>query len=134
MRKSVDDKVLYSLIGKKIVDARMRATGGSLSQAQLAKKAGLTRGSIANIELGAQRAPVHTLWAIAEALGIEPRQLLPTESELEGQDYPEQLHFASSVRRVMEGMESGPRVQTWISQKQGELRQKSSQDNKRRNQ
>ncbi|MEW6227545.1 MAG: helix-turn-helix transcriptional regulator [Bacillota bacterium] len=47
------------------------------TQEALAKAVDLSRTSITNIELGRQRFPLHKLWEIARALGVETRVLLP---------------------------------------------------------
>ncbi len=47
-----------------------------MNQATLALKAGLSRGSIANIEGGNQRVMVHTLVEIAAILGTKPELFL----------------------------------------------------------
>src|SRR2546427_2493201 len=75
VRASADS--LYLLLGKRIAEARSKRSGGSWSQGQLARACHLTRGSIANIELGRQRPPFHTIWQFGAALGIEPRSLVP---------------------------------------------------------
>jgi transcriptional regulator with XRE-family HTH domain len=51
--------------------------GVPVTQQQLADQAGLTRSSIANVEAGRQRVPLHVLAAIALALKVEPQDLLP---------------------------------------------------------
>jgi transcriptional regulator with XRE-family HTH domain len=69
------------------VDAFYRAFGervrqtreGRLSQAQLARQMRLSRGSIANIEAGRQRIPLHVLLVLARELGVEPEALIPRE-------------------------------------------------------
>ena len=62
-----------------------------LSQAALAKKLGMTRTSIVNIEAGRQRAPIHVLWAIAEELRTDVALLLPTRSDYEQETEPVEL-------------------------------------------
>jgi transcriptional regulator with XRE-family HTH domain len=69
---SVD--LLYRAIGKLVRLARERA---ALTQEQLAARVGLTRTSITNIERGRQKIQVHTLCAIAEAVGVPCSALLP---------------------------------------------------------
>ncbi|MGA5040035.1 helix-turn-helix domain-containing protein [Streptomyces capoamus] len=61
-------------IGRRVRAARVRA---KLTQELLARKAGLTRGSITNIESGAQAPPPYRLVRLASALGVEPADLLP---------------------------------------------------------
>jgi transcriptional regulator with XRE-family HTH domain len=54
-----------------------RARGERFSQAALARRIGMSRGSIANIEVGRQRIPLHLLTVLARELGVEPGSLLP---------------------------------------------------------
>ncbi len=79
MRRPPDSERLYEFVGRTIRQIRAEAR---LSQTALAKRCGLTRGSIANIELGNQRPTLHTLWTVAEALNVEPRDLVPARDEL----------------------------------------------------
>lgn len=65
---------LYREIGHRIREARLRA---SLTQVELAQKAGLARTSITNIEMGNQQPTVHALWRIADAVQTSPCDLLP---------------------------------------------------------
>jgi transcriptional regulator with XRE-family HTH domain len=59
--------------------ARVRAARGHrLSQTQLARKVGLSRGSIANIETGRQHVPLHMILVLARELAVDPTSLLPT--------------------------------------------------------
>lgn len=62
----------YADIGRRIRDARVR-TGAT--QAQLATQASMTRSSLANIEAGRQRIPVHVLVLVSEALNVAPTEL-----------------------------------------------------------
>lgn len=70
---------LYALTGSKIRQARTRR---EWSQADLAAEVGLTRSSIANVEAGRQKLPVHGLLRIAGALNVRPDSLLPALDEL----------------------------------------------------
>lgn len=67
---------LYAAVGFRIT--RLRKARG-LRQDDLAVAIGLTRPSIANTESGRQRVPLHTLLAIAQALGVELVDLLAVE-------------------------------------------------------
>jgi len=58
--------------------ARVRNARGSRSQTELAAASGLTRATIANLELGRYRARLDTLDRIARALGLDPASLLPS--------------------------------------------------------
>src|SRR5580698_9588997 len=72
---------LYRELGRKIRQARERQ-GQRLSQDALAKRLGVSRASIVNIEAGRQRAPLHLLWQIAELLGSDLTELIPSREEL----------------------------------------------------
>jgi transcriptional regulator with XRE-family HTH domain len=69
-----DQDWLYREIGRRIRDARRRA---SLTQVDLAQKAGLARTSITNIEMGNQQPTIHALWRIADSVQTSPCDLLP---------------------------------------------------------
>ena len=71
---------LYAIVGTRVRVAREAA---ELSQEQLAAAVGLTRTSITNLEMGRQQTPLHTLYAIAHALNLPLKDLLP--------DYPEKV-------------------------------------------
>jgi transcriptional regulator with XRE-family HTH domain len=72
---------LYRELGRRIRQARQR-NGEKLSQDALAKRLGISRASVVNIEAGRQRAPLHLLWQIAELLGTDLTQLIPRSEEL----------------------------------------------------
>ncbi len=76
-----DSSALYKAVGRKIRTARERLEP-KLSQAKLAKKLGISRVSIVNIEAGRQHAPLSLLSQIAEILGIELLLLIPRRNEL----------------------------------------------------
>jgi transcriptional regulator with XRE-family HTH domain len=65
---------LYARLGERVLSARRHM---GMSQQQLAERVGLTRTSITNLEQGRQKIQVHTLYAIAAALGVGPETLLP---------------------------------------------------------
>ena len=52
-----------------------------LSQAMLAKKAGLDVVTISRLETGKQSATYATMHKLAEALGVEPGELVETEGK-----------------------------------------------------
>lgn len=64
----------YAVVGKRIRDAR---EDQGLSQMELATAALLGRTSIANIEAGRQRPPMHKLQLIAFTLGMHPGEFFP---------------------------------------------------------
>ena len=73
----MDEPLLYQQFGELVRRYRNRL---SLSQVQLGTAIGLTRASIANIETGRQRIPLHHLFRIASALKIEIDVLLPRQA------------------------------------------------------
>jgi transcriptional regulator with XRE-family HTH domain len=71
----------YVELGQNIRRHRQRAEA-RLSQDTLAKRVGMSRTSITNIEKGRQQLPLHMLYAFADALGVEPVVLLPDKKKL----------------------------------------------------
>lgn len=53
-----------------------------MTQTQLADVAGVLRTTIANIESGRQRVPLHVLYKLATSLDVEARDLLPPNAEV----------------------------------------------------
>jgi transcriptional regulator with XRE-family HTH domain len=74
------DDALYELLGDRVKNARVAA---KLSQGQLAKKLGLHRVSVVNIEKGRQRPPLHVLSHFARELNVELIQLIPRDGDFE---------------------------------------------------
>jgi len=74
-----DFEELYLEVGRRLRQAR--ETQG-LSQEKLATQLGLSRASVVNIEAGRQRAPMHLLWQLSEALGTDLTLLIPRREEL----------------------------------------------------
>lgn len=75
--KSLEES-FYKWVGKKIAIIRRKE---KLTQEKLANKIGLSRASIVNIEKGRQTPPLFTFWALAEALKVEPYEILPLKNE-----------------------------------------------------
>ena len=65
---------IYEKIGALIRDRRKSL---NLKQENLATMLGISRGSLANIEIGRQGVLVHQLYRFAEALQLSPFDLLP---------------------------------------------------------
>ena len=66
---------LYRALGRRVA-ARRKVL--ELTQAQLANRVGFSRASIANIERGEQRLPLHQIYRLTTALGLsEISDLLP---------------------------------------------------------
>ncbi|MFF8323011.1 helix-turn-helix domain-containing protein [Streptomyces bobili] len=75
------ERAFNAEIGKRVREARARA---ELTQESLAREAGLTRGSITNIESGMQAPPPYRLVRLAAALRVEPAALLPSLNSVDG--------------------------------------------------
>jgi transcriptional regulator with XRE-family HTH domain len=67
---------IYESLGGNIRRERARL---AMNQGELARKVGLSRTSVTNVELGRQGLAVHQLFEFAAALGVEPCRLLPEE-------------------------------------------------------
>lgn len=120
----IEIDALYRIIGQRIAQARAEKESARLTQAELAGEVRLSRGSIANIELGTQRAPLHTLWQIARALRIEPRLLIPTQAELD--EIVSTMSEAASLepedeRILLSTGKLGSRLASWISGARAEI-------------
>lgn len=66
----------YLGFASRVRNARIRA---GMSQDDLAKRLGVTRPSVSNIESGRQRVLAHTACAIADITGVEREELLSPE-------------------------------------------------------
>lgn len=73
----VDEILLYNLIGSTIRQERRKA---EMTQEQLADSVGVLRTSITNIEAGRQKLPLHVLYEICNALGVEIASILPSNA------------------------------------------------------
>lgn len=74
---NLDERQLYSLIGVRIKELR-----GQRRQEQLAAAIGMLRTSVANIESGRQKTPLHVLYRVCAFLDVEPAVLLPSLTEV----------------------------------------------------
>lgn len=73
------EDLLYQEIGKRIRNYREQK---KWTQEELADRVNRSRTSITNIEQGKQRFQIHSLYEIADTLGITPLDLLPPPTEL----------------------------------------------------
>ncbi len=74
---------LYRYLGQRLREQR---TSLGMTQQQVAVATGQLRTSIANIEAGRQRPPLHVLYLICAELGLEIIDLLPSTSEIVTED------------------------------------------------
>ena len=70
---------LYEEFGRGLRSARKAA---NLTQEALAERIGLSRTSITNIEKGRQHVALHMLFSLANAVGVEPEELLPQKESV----------------------------------------------------
>jgi transcriptional regulator with XRE-family HTH domain len=75
----VDDVRLYRTLGTRLRRKRLE-TG--LTQGQLADAADVLRTSIANIEAGRQKPPLHVLYRICAVLEVEVSTILPALADI----------------------------------------------------
>lgn len=95
------DKLIYEALGRQISTRRQEL---EKSQDQLAREIGISRASLANIELGRQNVYVHQIVQIARALGMSSaRELVPDG------------HVEVGRKRIGIRIESGDRLS--VSQK-----------------
>lgn len=96
----------YIEFGRRLRKAR---TDAGLSQDLVAKRVGLSRTSITNIELGRQHVALHMLYQFASTLGVQPMTLLPTEFPHTSPDVVE----PRLLRKA--GVPEGGREEEWVS-------------------
>ena len=75
---------MYPVTANDLTAIAMRETRRErdVTQADLADVLCVTRSHVANLETGRFNISLALLWEIGEALGIEPRYLIPTADEL----------------------------------------------------
>ena len=83
-------ELFYAEFGQRLADER---NARNLSQELVAGRVGMSRTSIVNIEKGRQRVPLHMLYSLADALGVEVARLLPArrQSAAGGETLPSEL-------------------------------------------
>jgi transcriptional regulator with XRE-family HTH domain len=74
---------LYREFGRLLKQRRKQAR---LTQDDVAHRVGLARTSITNIEQGRQHVSLHMIYALADAIGVGPQELLPSKSILPQKD------------------------------------------------
>lgn len=79
-KKPVNEDLLYRELGRRVAARRSEL---KINQQSLADRIGLTRGSVANIERGKQRIPLHQLYRLAAALDDTPVEALLPQKDLE---------------------------------------------------
>jgi transcriptional regulator with XRE-family HTH domain len=120
---------LYKTLGALI---RSQRRSVDMAQKVLANRVGLSRATLANIETGRQRVLVHQLYAIAEALGISPLDLLTTQTKAADRS---QIPMPSNINdqqkeqiaRLIDSAQSNPKSETTTHEKEtGTIKRRSS--------
>jgi len=104
-------KPLNRLVGNRVQRLRRSRIPKPLTQKELSERTreALTRSSIASIERGFQGISLAQLYALAQALEVEPAELLPPRAEV----------FPSQMRKVEELLKrSTPKVASFLRQVQ----------------
>lgn len=97
--------VIYKEFGRRLREARETA---QLSQDAVARRVGLSRTSVTNIELGRQRVALHMFYRFASALGAQPSELLPKQLPQTANDIVE----PQLLRKA--GVPEGGRELEWV--------------------
>jgi transcriptional regulator with XRE-family HTH domain len=103
---------IYPEIGALI---RRRRKKLKLTQEQLAGHLGISRASVANMEIGRQKVLVHQIYALASALQVTPSDLLPSTQRLTGPSEWEALplpdNLNSQQKEQITRLLSGPQTE-----------------------
>lgn len=106
------EDAFYADVGKMIKKYRVQA---GFTQAELASRIEMTRSSVANIEAGRQRFPLHVLAQLSEILDSQPSVLIPAKSyftasaALSKETHAELDEISSTARRFVENAILGSR-------------------------
>jgi len=103
------EEAIYISIGAAI---RKRRKQLKYTQERLAPKVGISRATLANIEIGRQSILIHTLYRIADVLEMSPFDLLPEARRTENFDaivalpLPDDLNLEQKrqIVRMLEGV------------------------------
>lgn len=91
---NMDESRIYAALGTLV---RQHREGQGMSQLSLARRVDLSRASIANIELGRQRIPLHHVYRLADALGVNPHTLLPDLTAIPSQAVSRGINSSMSL-------------------------------------
>lgn len=92
----INEKALYLEIGARL---KQRRSERGTTQDELADAVGLLRTSIANIESGRQRTPIHVLYNLCLALATDLEAILPSTKEINVQQRV-QMNIEGSIKEV----------------------------------
>lgn len=109
----MDESFLYERLGALIKKNRLRC---KMTQSYLAKRVGLSRGSIANIESGSQRILAHQLYIFSTYLEIKPADLLPKDIEEEIKNIRDLNIVVSGTKDETVQKETDDKVLAWVNE------------------
>ena len=103
----MNEKAINKAFGVRLKEERARS---SITQDELAKRAGIGRTTVANIERGRQSVSIPVLYRLASALGVSPEVLLPKSVGMgvaeDGSAYSENLDLSDRqntwVRNILQ--------------------------------
>jgi len=80
----ISDEKVYTGVRQNILKLREKhpQTERKVTQAELAKKIGIKRATLTNIELGNQRAPIHVIYRVCDFFGVSLEEVMPPISEV----------------------------------------------------
>lgn len=80
----IDDEKVYSVVCEKIRELRRKHpnTERKITQQELANSIGIERSTLANIELGNQRPPLHIIYALSDYFNIALTDLIPPKEKV----------------------------------------------------
>ncbi len=111
-------------LGARVKAARRQA---ELSPKELAALVGLSRSSIANLESGRQRVPIHIIWNLADALGVSVVDLMPEPERRASVPKPALNRVLKQEPRLAEVSPAGKRrVKEFVETKLSEMTEKAS--------
>ena len=114
---------LYRALGNNIRKARERVVP-RMTQTHLAKRLGMSRVSVVNIEAGRQHAPLFLLWRIAEHLGTELASLIPKQDEFTSDQNPVLLD-GETVARIQAAADGDPEARRQLTEFIGRIKSRS---------
>lgn len=98
LTSAVDDS-LYRKLGDEIAGHRRQA---EMTQEELGERVRLSRTSIVNIEKGRQRVALHHLYAIADALQVDLRKILPPSDDPALQASADREEWVAEIESYLE--------------------------------
>lgn len=101
-----EERRLYEVVGERIRHTR-EYCAPKISQAALARRLGISRASVVNIEAGRQHPPLYLMWRIAEVLDAEIAAFIPNHNEFLESIEPVKLD-AGAVAQIEEAAQGDP--------------------------